>query len=165
MNNHFMRQTLMQKLLQYISENHPDLLFQLEEKEAVANYLLDKVSSVSLIFDQADQPDYVIEEACMNAMTQSLRPSKFNYICHVLEEEFEATYRRLQRLGILKYEAINIVLHCQPLFEAVHFSEANEDNRLLYYAVAGAVLEYFDKDESANEAVNDGVQQPAEVKG
>lgn len=158
-----MQETLMQKLLQYIAENNPDLLFRLEEEEAVSNYLLDKVNSVSSIINGTNQPDYLKEETCMSVMTQSLQPSRYNYICRVLEEEFEATYSQLKRLGTLKYEAVNLVMCCQPLFEAVHFSEANEENRLLYYAVAGAVVEYFDKDVSEREALSNGVQQPTEA--
>ncbi|MBB1285708.1 hypothetical protein HRH25_15095 [Flavisolibacter sp. BT320] len=163
MNNLTMQENLMQKLLLYITENNPDLLFRLEEEEAVSNYLLDKVTSVSSIINGADQPDYLKEETCMSIMTQSLRPSKFNYICRVLEEEFEATHWQLKRSGTLKYEAVNLVMYCQPLFEAVHFSEANEENRLLYYAVAGAVVEYFDKDVSEREVLSNGVQQPTEA--
>ena len=163
MNNRSMQEMLLQKLLQYIAENNPDLLLRLEEEEVVSNYLLDKVTSVSFIINGTDQPDYLKEEVCMSVMTQSLKPSKFNYICRVLEEEFEATYRRLHGLGTLKYEAINLVMYCQPLFEAVHFSEANEENRLLYYAVAGAVVEYFDKDVSEREVLSNGIQQPSEA--
>lgn len=158
-----MQETLMQKLLQYITENNPDLLVRLEEEETVSNYLLSKVSAVASILERTDLPDYIKEETCLNAMTQSLRPSRYNYICRVLEVEFETTYLQLKRSGILKYEAVNLVMYCQPLFEAVHFSEANEENRLLYYAVAGAVVEYFDKDVSEREVLSNGVQQPAEA--
>jgi hypothetical protein len=163
MNSLTMQENLMQKLLLYITENNPDLLFRLEEEETVSNYLLDKVTSVSSIINDAARPDYLKEEICMSVITQSLRPSKFNYICRVLEEEFEATYWQLKRSGTLKYEAVSLVMYCQPLFEAVHFSEANEENRLLYYAVAGAVVEYFDKDVSEREVLSNGVQQPTEA--
>lgn len=160
-----MQELLMQKLLHYITENHPDLLLQLETEGSLTNYLLDKVSSVAFILNRSDQPDYLKEEACMDAMTKSLRPSKFNYICRVLEEEFSATYGQLQRSGTLRYEAVNLVMYCEPLFEAVHFNEANEENKLLYYAIAGAILEYFEREESENEIVSNGVQQPTEAEG
>lgn len=160
-----MQEVLMQKLLLYITDNNPELLLQLEETESVTNYLFEKVSNVSSIMNRKEQPDYLIEQTCMEVLTKDLRPSKFNYISAILEEEFEATYWQLKKSGTLKYEAINLICYCESLFEALHFSEANEDNRLLHYAVAGAIVEYFDKDVSDRELVMHGVQQPAEVKG
>lgn len=77
-----MQQTLMNKLHEYIRENNPDLLFQLEEDGKVTEYLSDKISTVSSLIKQTEngKPTYIIEDACMDVMTQDLRPSKFNYI-------------------------------------------------------------------------------------
>lgn len=160
-----MQENLIYKLLQYISENNPDLLVQLEEDGDVTNYLSEKIKSVNSIFNQANQPDYIIEQACLDVLTQDLRPSRYNYICKILEEEFPETNQQLNETGILKYEAINLIGYCQPVFDAMHFSEANEENLLLHYAIAGAIDEYFDKVTIEIETVNHGLQQPTEIKG
>ena len=65
-----MQQTLMNKLHEYIRENNPDLLFQLEEDGKVTEYLSDKISTVSVLIKQMDigQPAYIIEDACMDVI-------------------------------------------------------------------------------------------------
>ena len=123
-----MQQTLMNKLHEYIRENNPDLLFQLEEDGKVTEYLSDKISTVSVLIKQMDigQPAYIIEDACMDVMTQDLRPSKFNYISNLLQEEFESTYNQIQESGTLKFEVINLINQCQSVFEDLNFSDENE---------------------------------------
>lgn len=143
---------LVHKLFDYICDNNPDLLMQLEEGRALTSYLKGKVESISQLLDQyKNDPPYLLEERCMTMLTKDLRPSKYNYICRVLEEEFGTTYRQLKESGILKYEAINLVGYCNEVFESVHFSEQNEESRLLYYGIAGAISEYFDRTISEKE--------------
>ena len=85
-----MREILIKKLHEYIRENNPELLLQLEEDSKVTEYLSNKVNTAyPIIIEYKGKPDYIIEEACMNVLTQDLRPSKFNYIRNILEEEFE----------------------------------------------------------------------------
>lgn len=141
-----MQDILIYKLHQYIRENNPDLLLQLEEDSKVTEYLSNKISTVDELLNQLDkgQPAYIIEEACMDILTQDLRPSKFNYICGILEEEFEATYTRLQNSGTLQFEVINLINHCQPVFDIIGFTEENEDNRELRYTITGAIREYLE---------------------
>lgn len=165
MSENLMQENFIYKLLQYISENNPDLLVQLEENGEVTSYLSEKIKSVSSILNRENQPSYVIEQTAMDALTQDLRPSRYNYICKILEEEFPTTYRQLHETGILRFEAINLIEYCHQVFEAMHFSEANEDNMLLYYAIAGSIGEYFDKVTSENETVSNGLQQPTEITG
>ncbi len=139
-----MKEILTNKLHQYISENNPDILLPLEEKSAVTEYLTNKASSVDALLKQLEgQPEYIIEESCLDALTQDLKPSKFNYIKNILEEEFEATYQQLKESGTLLFEAINLVNHCQPVFEDLHFNEENESNRFLRYAIIGSINEYL----------------------
>ena len=142
-----MKENITGKLLEYIRENNPDLLMQLEEDGKVSEYLSDKVSTVNALIDQQDEkrPAYIIEEACMDILTQDLRPSKFNYISSILEEEFETTYRQLQESGTLKFEVINLIKECQPVFDDLNFSEANEGNQFLRYAIVGTISEYLEK--------------------
>ncbi len=38
-----------------------------------------------------NRPSYTIEEICLDAMTEDLKPSRFLYIRSVIEEEFNMT--------------------------------------------------------------------------
>ncbi len=141
-----MKDILNSRLHQYIKENNPDLLLQLEEQGKVSEYLSNKISSVETLFQQLEKehPAYIIEETCMNTLTEDLRPSKFNYICNILEEEFEATYHRLREAGALKFEAINLIEHCQPVFDELIFIKENEDDRQLKYLIIAKISDYLD---------------------
>ena len=148
-------------------ENNPDLLFQLEADRKVTEYLTDKISTVSALIKQMDngEPAYIIEDACMNVLTQDLRPSKFNYISNVLEEDFKDTHKQLQESGTLKFEVINMISQCQSVFEDLNFSEENEDNQFLRYAIIGTIKEYFQGVAGENENVIDGIQQSTKTEG
>jgi hypothetical protein len=141
-----MQEILTKKLHDYIRENNPDLLIQLEEDSTVTEYLCNKVNSVSpVIIEYTGQPDYMIEEACMNALTQDLCPSKFNYIRNILEEEFENSYQQFVASGTLQYEVINIIHHCKKVFDTIAFTEDSEDSRELRYIITGSIGEYLEK--------------------
>ncbi|MEO6328742.1 MAG: DUF1896 family protein [Ginsengibacter sp.] len=141
-----MQEALISKLHEYIRQNNPDVLLQLEEAGTVTGYLSNKVSTVNASLNQLEivQPAYIIDEACLNLLTQDLRPSKYNYITTILEEEFTDRYQHLQETGILKFEVINLITKCQSTFADLNFSEANEDNRFLRYAITGIISEYFE---------------------
>lgn len=162
-----MKKTLFNKLHEYIRENNPDLLFQLEEDRKVTEYLSEKISTVSAIIRQKDigEPAYIIEDACMDVLTQDLRPSKFNYISNLLQEEFGSTFNQLQESGTLNFEVINMISLCQPVFEDLNFSEENEDNQFIRYAIIGTIKEYFQTVSGENENVIDGVQQSTKTEG
>jgi len=162
-----MKKILINKLHDYIRENNPYLLFQLEEDKKVTEYLSDKISTVSALIKQIEngKPAYIIEDACMDVMTQDLRPSKFNYISNLLQEEFESAYNQLQESGILKFEVINIINQCQSVFDDLKFSDENEDNQFLRYAILGTISEYLEGVTSGNENVKDGLQQSTKTEG
>ena len=162
-----MQDLLFHKLNEYIRENNPDILFQLEEDRKVTEYLTDKISTVSVLIKQMDigQPAYIIEDACMDVLTQDLRPSKYNYIINLLQEEFESTYNQLQESGTLKFEVINLINQCQSVFEDLNFSDENEDNQFLRYAILGTMSEYLEGVTSGNENVKDGLQQSTKTEG
>ena len=162
-----MQQALITKLHEYIRENNPDLLFQLEEDRKVTEYLSDKISSVSALIKQMEncEPAYIIEDACMDVLTQDLRPSKFNYISNLLQEEFESTYNQIIESGTLKFEVINLINKCQSVFEDLNFSDENEDNQFIRYAILGTISEYLEGVTSENENVKDGLQQSTEIEG
>jgi hypothetical protein len=162
-----MQEILLNKLLEYIRENNPDILFQLEQEAGLTNYLTDKVSSVMELVQSMKaqkQPDYIIEEASMNYMTAELRPSKYNYISGILNEEFGSEYNRMLESGLAMTETINIISYCESVFYDLNFSEENEDNRFIRYAITGLISEYLQHN-SENENVSNGLQQSAETAG
>ena len=141
-----MQEVLFEKLHQYIAENNPDLLIALQEKGNVSGYLREKIAEIDLLVNEllaVGTPAYIIEERCMDELTKELRPSKFNYLISVLEEEFEVDYFKLKRSGLLTYEVINLIENCKPVFETFDFTLENE-NRYLRYAIIGAVKEYLE---------------------
>lgn len=141
-----MQSVLMETLRAYIAGNNPDLLIRLQGKFSVTQYLEDKVASVMPMAEQhiADgQPHYIIEELCMNELTADLRPSRFNYIKNLLEEEFADDYKRLAETGVLIYETVNLIEICREVFETFEFSETNEGDRFLRYAIIAEIHDYL----------------------
>jgi hypothetical protein len=141
-----MQSVLTEKLRAYVLINNPDLAVQLQADYSVTQYLEDKVLTVMPMVEsllKEDKPVYIIEELCLQAMTADLRPSRFNYIKGIIEEEFTADYDRLVKVGVLTYETINLIGHCKEAFDNFAFSEETEDNRFLRYAVIAAVHDYF----------------------
>lgn len=156
---------LINNLYQYIKENNPDILMELEEAGNTTKYLSDKVSSIdSLIVQLSEEgrPPYVIEESCMSVLTEDLKPSRYNYILHILESEFEEQYNQFIESGLLLFEINNMIKHCNPVFDDLNFSEENEDNRFLRYAITGVIKEYLDTVTSEN--VSDELQQSTETQ-
>lgn len=142
-----MEKTLTNKLHAYLVENHLDLLISLQEDHRLTPYLHQKVASVKDLSDTLlaeNRPSYVIEALCLEELTRDLRPSRFNYMRALLEEEFTADYHRMRESGILTYELINLIGACEPIFEVFTFSEANEDDPELRYAITGMIAEYID---------------------
>ncbi|MDB4921838.1 MAG: hypothetical protein JWQ54_3821 [Mucilaginibacter sp.] len=138
----------MNKLHSYLVQNHLDLLISLQEDHRLPHYLEHKVDSVMDLCEalQAEnRPPYVIEALCMEELTRDLRPSRFEYMRSLLEEEFEVDYRRMSTSGILTYELINLTGACEPIFEVFGFGEENEDSRELKYAVMGMIAEYLER--------------------
>lgn len=161
-----MQAELQNKLYEYLKANNPDLLIQLQEDDALNPYLLEKVADVwkdtEALRQQLSPSMY--EEPCMGRLTQDLKPSKYNYILHLLEDEFEHKYVELANDGLLITECINLVQYCQSIFDDLNFDEATEDNRFIRYAVIGMIQEYFDNAASVNENVSHELQQSAKTQ-
>ena len=141
-----MQSVLMEKLRAYITEHNPDLLLQLQGNFSVTQYLEDKVASVMLLVKELlseGKANYIIEELCMNELTADLRPSKFDYLKAVLEEDFPDDYNRMAEAGVLTYEVVNLIEACKEVFGTHGFTEENEDNRFLRYAVIAEIHDYL----------------------
>lgn len=131
-----MEEILIKRLHDYVTENNPDLLLQLEEQGGVTTYLSGAIKRVEGVLKRpAAGHDYIFEEVCLNLLTLDLRPSKFIYIRNILEEEFEKNYEQLLTSGTLAFEVINMIHYCRHVFETIGFTEANEDSRRLRYAL------------------------------
>ena len=162
-----MQDTLITNLYQYIKENNPDVLMELEESGGVTNYLSEKVSTVDSLLEQLtkeNKPAYIIEELCMGFLTEDLRPSKYNYILGILESEFENKYDQFIESGIVLYEVCNMIKGCQPVFDDLNFREENEDNRFLQSAITGVLIEYLNNVTSEIENVGNELQQSTETE-
>lgn len=160
-----MKEILIGKLLEYIRDNNPDILFALEAEDKLRSWLYEKSYSTELLIQQLKndkQPDYIIQEICLDEMTRDLRPSRYNYILNILEQEFEKDYDQLVQSGLLQHETINMISYCNSTFDDLRFAEENEDNQFISYAITGAVSEYLESNR-VNETVGNELQQSAET--
>lgn len=142
-----METILIEKLRNYIAANNPDLLVQVQGDFSVTRYLEDKVSQIMPYAERLiaeGKPLYAIEELCVNEMTAELRPSRYQYILNILEEEFLQSYSRFRENGVLTYEIINLIEACKPVFEHLSFTEDNEHDRNIRYAVMGTIGAYLE---------------------
>lgn len=141
-----MQNMLKGKLWAYVIENNPDLILSLQEDYSIARYIEAKVNGIMPMAEQLfaeGHPFYVIGELCMDAMTADLKPSRYQYILKVLEEEFPWDYERMKESGTLTYEIVNLIEACKDIFSDFDFNTENEDNRHLRYAIIGQVHEYL----------------------
>jgi len=143
-----MHTILIEKFRSYLVHNSPDIMIRLQHEFLLTQYLEDKVLNVMPLAEQLiaeNKPQYIIEELCMEELTRNIRPSRFMYIRGLLEEEFLQTYERFREMGVLTYETINLIDACKPVFDHIGFTEDNEDDRQLRYAITGAIAEYLEK--------------------
>ena len=151
-----MQQTLIHKLHEYIRENNPDLLLQLNEGIQVSKSLTPQLNNVRTLINHLENndPEYIIEDTCLTVLTLELRPSKFNYIRDILKEKFPASYNEFQASGILKFEIINLIMHCQSVFEDLNFSAENQGNQFIRCAITGSIRYYLESLTAAQESIN-----------
>lgn len=141
-----MQSKLTEKLWMYIIQNNPELMFRLQEEQSVTQYLEVKVNAVMPKVDEllnAGMPPYEVEEICLAELTADLKPSRYQYIRSVLEEEFPQDYERLKESGTLTYEIVNLIEACKDIFSDFDFNIDNEDNRHLRYAIIGEIHNYL----------------------
>lgn len=145
-----MQKTLLQKLCEYLWENNPDMLIHLQETGRLTTWLQEKITGIEPLLtalNNQQQPAYIIEATCIQELTRELRPSRYLYVSAALESEFENHFYRLQSNGLLTYELLNVLAHCQPVFDQFSFSEENEDNQFLHYAIIGTIRDYLEQRE------------------
>lgn len=141
-----METVLKEKLWAYIVHNNPDLMISLQENHSVSQYLDEKVNAVMPMAEKLSgegKPQYIIEELCLDAMTEELKPSHYQYIRSVIEEEFPQDYERMKENGTLTYEVVNLIETCKSIFSDFDFNSENKANRHLRYAIIGQVHDYL----------------------
>ncbi|KYG79327.1 hypothetical protein AWW67_13205 [Roseivirga seohaensis] len=142
-----MQQRLVSKLHNHLQQFYPELLIGLEDRGETNTYLNQKTNRVESLIQRlkaTGTPNYIIEEECLHTLTADLGVSRYNYLQALLEQEFETVYYRMWGTGTLHYELINLINFCASIFESFDFCEANEDDRMLRYAIIGTVQEYLD---------------------
>ena len=141
-----METALKEQLWSYIASNNPELMYDLQEEYKVTDYLDNKVagimSEVEHLLDDG-LPAITVQEICLERLTEDLKPSKFQYIKNVLEQEFPIAYEALQESGMLTYEVINLIGSCERIFERFSFNEHTLDNIRMRYAVMGEIDFYL----------------------
>jgi hypothetical protein len=141
-----MENIIKEKLWFYITHNNPELMFALQEKYGVSEYLDKKMNGVKSIIEEMQSegtPRYIIAEVCLHELTQDLKPSRFIYLRSLLEQEFEQPHTQFSESGILTYEVINLLESCREIFETVGFTNENEENPTLRNALIGQIADYL----------------------
>jgi hypothetical protein len=143
-----MESVLKEKLWTYMVRNNPDLLLQLQRNNTVSQYLEEKVGSILPMIEQLKSlgnPDYVVEEFCLNTLVEELKPSKYNYLLYVFEEEFPQDFKRISQAGILVYEILMMLEESERVFIDFDFLEETQDNYKLRHAIIVCIHDYLIK--------------------
>jgi len=121
-------------LLGYIKENNPELLFQLEQDDALHQWVTEKIQEVELVLNNA-KPTNISESFFMEIFTTDMQPSRYRYVRDLFETEFTDAYEQMLEAGTLHYELVNMVSACHGLFEEMPLNEDME-NPMLDHVVA-----------------------------
>jgi len=141
-----MENILKEKLWLYIIHNNPDLMFTLQEKYGVADYLNEKVNGVLALVEDLNSdsiPTEIIEEICLNVLTEELKPSRFIYLRSLLSEEFKEASTLFIDAGSLTSEVIYLMEICKEIFETIGFTKESENNPALRTALINQITEYL----------------------
>ena len=129
-----MKNSLTFLLRAYLAQHHPDLLFEVERENGVNAFIAAAIESLG---DQPDElarqgtPAYVIEEICMEQLTQGFRPSRYDYLLSLLEDEFNATFAVWAERDLLSSVVLILLRDCGTVFDRFGFCEQNEDDEQL----------------------------------
>lgn len=143
-----MEKILKEKLWDYIIHNNPDLMFILQEKYGVADYLNEKVNGVLALVEEllSDSiPSEIIEEICINVLTEDLKPSRFIYLRSLLSEEFKEVCNQFIETGSLTAEVINLLETCKQIFDIIGFTKDTENDPGLRTALINHITDYLSK--------------------
>lgn len=140
-----MKDILIQKLHQQLVDNYPDLLLSLQEENKVSEFLDKHLANLDDLPDRLlaeGKPPYIVEELCMDAFSQCLGPSKYNFLCSILLEDFEQQQADWIEQGILVYEVVNIIQTCGDLLADGELTEERKDDPDYRAAISEKIREY-----------------------
>ncbi|MGN6437284.1 MAG: DUF1896 family protein [Agriterribacter sp.] len=141
-----MEQAILNEFIKVLIKSYPDLLLEVQESGQVNAFIQGKLEAIQPVVESlrnAGQPKYIIEELALDHLISTVGPSRFDYILQVLEEDFAELYSDMQGSGVFTYEAIGILLKVAHVFDELAFNEGNKDDRLLRYAIIGAIQEFI----------------------
>lgn len=141
-----MKEILINRLYHYLVQNNPEIVVPLQQEEQNFTYLKEKIDALGELPEQLlaeGHPHYIIEEICMEELTKEFRPSRYNYLLNVLEEDFQSEYSLWQEAGTLTQEVLPILNKCEPAFDSKLFTEENENDRMFRYAIIKTIREYL----------------------
>ncbi|MFC6100796.1 hypothetical protein [Olivibacter domesticus] len=142
-----MKKQIIELFWDYIVEYNPEVMFNLQENYSVRKYLDDKVEGIMPMvasYAQQGMQESEIRRICLQELTRELRPSRFHYIRNILEDDFGGRAESMRESGVLTYEVLNMMEACEPIFEQLLFSEENEDDRMIRYAITGQLAAYLE---------------------
>jgi hypothetical protein len=141
-----MKNILIRKLHDWLFQNNPDVLFELQHDGKLVEYLEAKVDGLGDLPEKLrsdGRPSDVVDEICMNELTQEYLPSRYNYLMEIIESDFLETFYGWKEGGVLIYAVVDLLGKCQATLNSLKFSEGNEDDRMIRYAVIGVIKEYL----------------------
>ncbi len=133
-----MKERMRELLINYLRENNPDVLLQLEEAGMAEVWLQQRVNNINENLSEAEN---------MDVFTEELRQSKFLFVKNIFETEFPADYQKMLNAGILTFEVINMLTACQDVFGQLPLTVETEEDSLLIATVTGAISEYLQSEE------------------
>jgi len=137
-----METILTEKLWNYIVNNNPELMFNLQESYSVMTYLKEKIEGIHGLIQRLNYqnlPMDLIEELCMDELTKELKPSRYNFIRNIFERQFTEKAQMLKEHGTLTYEIINILISCEGIFRQLGFAGEEEKDRMLRITVTDRI--------------------------
>lgn len=141
-----MKMVLETRFADYLKSNQPDLAQVLISTNQFNVYIENEIESMNERIEQLQDertPAYEIEAICFKELVEKYEPSRYNYIINVLFEEFPAEYTQWQESGQLVNEGVSLIDKCYEIFELFGFTEENEENRNLRYAIVGVIKQYL----------------------
>ncbi len=111
---------------------------RLTEDNSVTLYLEEKVNIIIPKMEQLlaeGRPEYVVAELCLNDLTEDLRPSRYDYILTLLQEEYLGYFASYRQAGSLRYETMRMVESCRAVFDNLDFKEENMESNLVYQSI------------------------------
>lgn len=122
-----MREGILAKLNSHLAANYPEILVGLQDEQSVTKFLGSKMAlleDLPEVMLAKGSPVYIVEEMCMELLAKALGPSRFNYFCSLLQNEFESHYYGWLEAGILPYEVINLIEFTRENFRSCAFDES-----------------------------------------